>query len=151
MRAVLQRVKYAKVEIEGAVEGEIDAGILILLGITQDDTEEDMDWLIRKIIKLRIFNDDTGKMNRSVVDVNGQILVVSQFTLYASTMKGNRPSYIRSAPPDVSIPIYERFIEKLISQFNGKVATGKFGAMMEVSLLNNGPVTIIMDSKQPDF
>ncbi len=151
MRAVLQRVKHAKVEIEGAVEGEIQKGILMLLGIAQDDTEEDMDWLIRKIIKLRIFNDENGKMNRSVVDINGHILVVSQFTLYASILKGNRPSYIRSAPPDISIPIYERFVEKLISQFNGKVATGKFGAMMEVSLLNNGPVTLIIDSKQPNF
>jgi len=123
----------------------------VLLGVTHADEQKDIDWLIKKITQLRIFNDDAGKMNLSVKDIGGDILVVSQFTLYADSKKGNRPSYIRSAPPEISIPMYENFVELLQLGFDGKVATGEFGAMMEVSLLNEGPVTIILDSKEPGW
>ncbi len=151
MRVVIQRVKWANVSVEGEMLGEIDDGLLILLGVTHDDQLADIEWLIRKIIKQRIFNDEQGKMNRSIQDVDGSILLVSQFTLYANTQKGNRPSYIRSATPDAALDLYQMFVEKLKKEFSGKIATGKFGAMMEVSLLNDGPVTIIMDSHQQDF
>jgi D-tyrosyl-tRNA(Tyr) deacylase len=151
MRAVLQRVKTAKVEVAGRLTGEIGTGILVLLGVTHDDTEADIDWLTKKIVQLRIFNDAEGKMNLSLEDVGGGLLVVSQFTLYADAKKGNRPSYIRSAPPAVSVPLYERFLAVLRTRFQGPVATGEFGAMMDVSLLNDGPVTIILDSRQQDF
>lgn len=147
MRTVIQRVSHAKVEIEDVVKGHIGQGLLILLGITHDDNEQDIDWMIRKIVNLRIFNDGDGKMNLSVTDIGGELLVVSQFTLYANSKKGNRPSYIDSAHPDVAIPLYEKFLEHLGKAFGGKIATGEFGAMMNVSLLNEGPVTIILDSK----
>ena len=151
MRGVIQKVRQAHVEAEGQVIGQIDQGILVLLGITHDDTEEDMDWLIKKMTQLRIFPDEGGKMNLSLTDVGGGILVVSQFTLYANCKKGNRPSYTRSAPPDLAEQQYERFLELLGHRFEGKVQTGKFGAMMEVHLLNDGPVTIVLDSRQRDF
>jgi D-tyrosyl-tRNA(Tyr) deacylase len=151
MRAVIQRVAHSKVVIEGEVSGEIQQGLLVLLGITHDDQQADIDYLVRKLIQLRIFTDEAQKMNRSVQDVQGGILVVSQFTLYADSKKGNRPSYIRSAPPPVAIPLYEQFLKSLKAQFSGPVATGEFGAMMEVSLLNDGPVTIIIDSQNPSF
>lgn len=137
-------------EIEGRVSGQIDQGLLVLLGITHDDGPEDIQWLVRKMINLRIFSDEAGKMNHSVSDVGGGILVVSQFTLFANVKKGNRPSYVRSAPPDVSIPLYEAFLKHLREQFSGPVETGEFGAMMDVHLLNDGPVTILMDSRDPD-
>ncbi len=151
MRAILQRVTEAKVQVDQLTIGEIGHGLLVLLGVTHDDTAADIDWLIKKIIQLRIFNDAEGKMNLSVEDVAGSILVISQFTLYADAKKGNRPSYIRSAPPAVSIPLYEQFVTTLRERFSGMVPTGSFGAMMAVSLVNDGPVTIMLDSKQPDF
>jgi len=151
MRVVVQRVAFSKVEIEGQVSGEIEKGLLVLLGITHDDDEKDMDWLIKKIINLRIFKDDQDKMNLSVQDVEGGILVVSQFTLFANSKKGNRPSYTRSAHPDIAIPLYEKFLAKLNAAFSGPIQTGEFGANMQVSLLNDGPVTIILDSKDPEF
>jgi D-tyrosyl-tRNA(Tyr) deacylase len=151
MRAVIQRVKSAKVEVDGAVCGEIKQGLLVLLGITQDDQAADADWLIKKMVQLRIFSDDEGKMNLSVEDVKGGILLVSQFTLYADAKKGNRPSYIRSAAPAISVPIYESFIESLKARFQGPVETGIFGASMDITLVNDGPVTIILDSRQQDF
>lgn len=151
MRLVIQRVKNAQVEIEGSVVGKIGQGLLVLLGIAHEDQEADAHWLLKKLLNLRIFSDEDGKMNLSVQDVQGEILLVSQFTLYANVKKGNRPSYIRSAPPEISIPIYDRFLQLLQEQFSGLVATGHFGAMMEVSLLNDGPVTLILDSRQKDF
>ncbi|MEO0895021.1 MAG: D-aminoacyl-tRNA deacylase [Bacteroidota bacterium] len=151
MRAVIQRVAYSKVEVDGKIVGDIEQGLMVLLGVTHEDGEADMDRLIKKILNLRIFNDAEGKMNLSVQDINGQIQVISQFTLYADTRKGNRPSFMRSAKPDVSLPMYQQFLEKLRWQFSGKVAEGKFGAEMKVSLLNDGPVTIILDTKQIDF
>jgi D-aminoacyl-tRNA deacylase len=151
MRAILQRVREAQVTVTDETVGAIGPGLLVLLGITHDDTAADIDWLLKKIIQLRIFNDADGKMNLSLEDVAGSILVVSQFTLYADAKKGNRPSYIRSAPPAVSVPIYEQFLAALRQRFQGHVATGQFGAMMDVSLINDGPVTIILDSRQQDF
>lgn len=151
MRAVIQRVQQASVTIAGEQVGAIGQGLLLLLGVTHDDTAADIDWLLKKVVQLRIFNDTEGKMNLSVEDVGGGILVVSQFTLYADAKKGNRPSYIRSAPPAVSVPLYEQFVASLRERFTGPVATGQFGAMMDVSLINDGPVTIILDSRQQDF
>ncbi len=151
MRALIQRVQHSKVVVDGSLTGAIDKGLLILLGVTHDDEQADIDWLVKKIIHLRIFNDEAGKMNLSVKDVGGSILVVSQFTLYGNVKKGNRPSYTRSAPPDISIPLYEQFLDSLRAHFEGKVATGEFGAKMEVSLLNDGPVTLLLDSKNPTF
>ena len=151
MRAVIQRVRFSKVEVAGQIVGEIPQGLLVLLGITHDDGPADIDWLVRKIPQLRIFNDEQGKMNLSVQDLGGDILVISQFTLYANSKKGNRPSYIRSAPPEIAIPLYESFLDTLRQQFAGKVATGEFGAEMAVSLLNDGPVTIILDSREQEF
>ncbi len=148
MRAILQRVAHASVAIDGQIHGAINHGLLILLAVTHDDTPQDIDWMIRKIIQLRIFNDPEGKMNLSVQDAGGGLLVVSQFTLYADSKKGNRPSYLRSAPPAIAIPLYEAFLVALRQQFSGPVATGSFGADMAVSLLNDGPVTIILDSKE---
>ncbi len=147
MRAVIQRVKQAEVKVDGKATGIIAEGILILLGIVDEDNEEDIEWLAGKISKLRIFDDAEGVMNLSVNDVGGEILVVSQFTLHASTKKGNRPSYIKAAAPEKAIPLYGSFKEK-ISQFTGKKAeSGEFGARMDVSLVNSGPVTIIIDTK----
>ncbi|MEM6633058.1 MAG: D-aminoacyl-tRNA deacylase [Bacteroidota bacterium] len=151
MRAVIQCVSTCTVEVEGEIVGSIAEGLCVLLGITQEDSEEDINWIIRKILNLRIFNDREGKMNLSVKDIQGELLVISQFTLYASTKKGNRPSYIRSAKPEVSLPIYNKFLDVLKESFDGKVESGTFGAMMSVSLVNEGPVTIIIDSKQPNF
>lgn len=150
MRAVLQRVDQASVTIEGEVSGRIEQGLLVLLGIEDADTEEDIDWLVNKIVQLRIFPDKEGKMNLSVSDVDGGLLVVSQFTLFASTKKGNRPGFTRSAHPDTAIPLYDAFIEKAREVMGKPVATGRFGAAMEVSLVNNGPVTIIIDSKNKE-
>jgi D-tyrosyl-tRNA(Tyr) deacylase len=147
MRIVIQRVSEAAVKIEGNIVGEIQKGLLVLLGIEHDDTEKDADYLLQKLINLRIFSDADGKMNLSVQDVNGGILVVSQFTLHAATKKGNRPSYIRAARPEQAIPLYEYFLASLQNQFSGKIQTGQFGADMKVALENDGPVTIIMDSK----
>lgn len=147
MRVVLQRVKNASVTIEEKIHSEIGKGMLILLGIEMEDTEEDIEWLCRKINNLRIFSDDKGLMNLSIQDIKGEFLVVSQFTLHASTKKGNRPSYIKAAKPDFAIPIYEQFIKHLKTISNLKVGTGIFGADMKVDLLNDGPVTIIIDSK----
>ena len=151
MRAVIQRVKSAKVEVEGKSIGAIEKGLLVLLGITHDDQQSDMDWLIKKMVQLRIFEDEAGKMNLSVDDVKGGLLIVSQFTLYGDCKKGNRPSFIRSAPPAVSIPIYESFLETLRVRFAGPIETGEFGATMDVSLVNDGPITIILDSRQQNF
>lgn len=147
MRALIQRVKQADVVIDGRVNGEIGTGLLVLLGIHHTDTQEDIEWLVKKISQLRVFDDENGVMNRSVMDVDGQVLVVSQFTLYASTKKGNRPSYINAAPPEVAVPLYEAFVESMSTAIGKHVPTGVFGADMKVSLLNDGPVTIMIDTK----
>lgn len=151
MRVVVQKVSEAKVTVDGKTVSSIGNGLLVLLGIEDADTEDDIDWLANKIVQLRIFNDESGVMNRSVQDVNGDMIVVSQFTLHASTKKGNRPSYIRASKPDFAIPMYEKFIAKTEAALGKKVGTGIFGAMMDVSLVNDGPVTIIIDSKQKEF
>ena len=150
MRVVLQRVSHASVSIAGKKKSEIQQGLLLLLGIEQTDTQEDIDWLCRKIANLRIFSDAAGLMNLSVKDVGGQCLVVSQFTLHASTKKGNRPSFIRAARPDFAIPMYEQFVEHLELATEQKVMTGEFGANMQVELNNDGPVTIFIDSKNKE-
>jgi len=147
MRVVIQRVSEASVRIGEQVTGKIDGGLLILLGIEESDGREDVEWLVKKILQLRIFSDNQGIMNLSVQDVAGGLLVVSQFTLHASTKKGNRPSYIRAARPETAVPLYELFIEQLAAGSGTSVQTGKFGAMMQVSLINDGPVTILIDSK----
>ena len=151
MRVVVQRVKKAEVAIEGQNVSGINAGMLILLGIEDEDNQEDIEWLCGKLARLRIFNDAEGVMNCSVKDVKGELLVVSQFTLHANTKKGNRPSYIRASGPEIAIPMYEQFILELKNICETDVKTGQFGAMMEVSLINDGPVTIIIDSKNKDF
>lgn len=150
MKVVIQRVSEASVTIDAKVKSTIRSGLLILLGIEPSDTDEDIDWLCRKISNLRIFNDNDGVMNRSIVDIKGSMIVVSQFTLHASTKKGNRPSYIRAAKPDIAIPLYETFVKKLRLVSNLEVLTGTFGADMKVALLNDGPVTIIMDTKNKE-
>lgn len=147
MRIVIQRVSEAAVRIDEKIHGQIGKGLLILLGIEHEDDQTDADWLIQKVIGLRIFSDEEGKMNLSIKDVNGKFLVVSQFTLHASTKKGNRPSYIQAARPEVAIPLYEYFIQTLGSISETTIETGKFGADMQVSLVNDGPVTILIDSK----
>jgi len=147
MRVVIQRVEKASVEIESDVYSFTNKGLLVLLGIEHNDTSEDIDWLCGKITRLRIFDDEKGVMNLSVCDIDGEVLLVSQFTLHAKTKKGNRPSYIDAAPPEIAIPLYNLFIEKLSSELKKEVKTGKFGAMMKVQLINDGPVTIIIDSK----
>ena len=147
MRIVIQRVAHAAVTVNGETISKIDTGLLILLGIEPRDGEEDVQWLCKKAANLRIFNDENGVMNRSVVDAGGRIIVVSQFTLHASTKKGNRPSYIRAAKPEVAVPLYERFVSVLEELTENNVGTGVFGADMKVSLLNDGPVTIVIDSK----
>ncbi|OZI06427.1 D-tyrosyl-tRNA(Tyr) deacylase [Siphonobacter sp. BAB-5385] len=147
MIAVLQRVSQASVTIDSRIKGEIAQGLLILLGITHTDTEEDLEWLARKIVGMRIFGDEEGKMNLDLKAVQGSILLISQFTLFASTKKGNRPSYIDAARPEVAIPLYEKMIVQLEKELGQPIATGEFGADMNVSLLNDGPVTIIIDSK----
>jgi D-tyrosyl-tRNA(Tyr) deacylase len=150
MKAVLQRVSEASVTIDGNKVADIKAGLLVLVGIEDADTLEDIEWLAAKIVKLRIFSDADGLMNLSVQDINGDIIVVSQFTLHAATKKGNRPSYIKAAKPDVAIPVYESFVKQMEKELGKKVQTGKFGADMKVSLLNNGPVTIIIDTKNKE-
>lgn len=147
MRALLQRVSKASVTIEGQVNGAIQSGLLVLVGIENEEGQEDIDWLAKKIVQLRIFNDAEDKMNLSLSDVGGDLLVISQFTLHASTKKGNRPSYIKAAKPDVAIPLYEKFVETLSNLLGKKVETGIFGADMKVELLNDGPVSIWIDSK----
>lgn len=149
MKAVIQRVKQAAVTVDGAIIGAIDKGFMILLGIHEDDTLNEVNWLAEKILKMRIFSDENDKMNLSISDVKGDILLVSQFTLHAATHKGNRPSYILAAKPDVAIPLYEAMISKLTILLDKPIATGQFGAMMDVSLINDGPVTIIIDTKNP--
>ena len=150
MRIVIQRVSHASVTINQQVKSSIGMGFLILLGIGKDDTEEDINWLVKKIIGLRIFADEMGVMNRSIMDINGEILVVSQFTLMASYKKGNRPSWIHAAPHELSIPLYNRFCDALSEAMGKPVGTGEFGADMKVELLNDGPVTICMDTKNKE-
>ena len=150
MRAVIQRVSSASVTIGGAVKSAIGPGLLVLLGIGHEDTQEDLDWLVRKIAGLRIFNDEAGVMNRSVVEVGGEALVVSQFTLMASTKKGNRPSYIGAAGHEKAIPLYEAFCASLSAAIGRPVGTGEFGADMQVALVNDGPVTICIDTKNKE-
>ena len=150
MRAVIQRVSRASVSINGAVKSEIKQGFLILLGICNEDTVEDVDWLVKKIANLRVFDDENHVMNRSILDVNGEALVVSQFTLYASYKKGNRPSWFRAGSHEHSIPLYETFCKELSEAIGKTVATGEFGADMKVELLNDGPVTICMDTKNKE-
>jgi D-tyrosyl-tRNA(Tyr) deacylase len=150
MRVVLQRVSQASVTVEGNKTADIQKGLLVLVGIEDADTQEDIDWLVGKIIKMRIFGDENDVMNCSVQDIDGDIIVVSQFTLHASTKKGNRPSYIKAAKPEFAIPMYENFVKFLEKDFGKKVQTGIFGADMKVSLLNDGPVTILMDSKNKE-
>lgn len=150
MRALIQRVQHADVVIEGRTNGEIGKGLLILLGVHSNDSQDDIDWLVKKVSQLRIFDDENGVMNRSVMDIDGEILVVSQFTLYASTKKGNRPSYINAAVPAIAIPLYDKFVETLSAAISKPVPTGIFGADMKVSLLNDGPVTIMIDTKNKE-
>ncbi len=150
MRAVIQRVAHASVQISDRIEGEIGNGILVLLGIEDSDGPEDIRWLSKKIANLRIFNDSAGVMNVSLLDMEGEALVISQFTLHASTRKGNRPSYIRAAKPGVAIPLYEEFVAQLENDLGRPVATGIFGAEMKVELLNDGPVTILIDTKNKE-
>lgn len=150
MRILLQRVSEAAVRVEGEIVGQIGPGLLVLVGIEADDTPSDIDWLCRKIVALRIFNDEAGQMNRSVQDIGGQILAISQFTLHASCKKGTRPSYSRAARPDFAQPMYQTFLETLSAALGKPVQQGIFGADMKVSLINDGPVTIWLDSKQPE-
>ncbi len=147
MRAVIQRVSEAKVAIGGAIRGAVERGLLVLLAIEEADGAEDIEWLSGKVVRLRVFDDENGVMNRSVQEAQGGILLISQFTLFASTKKGNRPSYSRSARPEAAIPLYEQFIQRLTADFGKPIQTGEFGADMQVSLTNDGPVTIIIDSK----
>jgi len=147
MKAVIQRVLKSSVTIEGELVAKIERGILVLLGIEEADGQEDIEWLSKKIANLRIFDDEEGVMNKSLIDVHGEAIVVSQFTLHASTKKGNRPSYIKAAKPEIAIPLYESFVKSLEQQIQKVVQTGKFGADMKVELLNDGPVTIIIDTK----
>ena len=150
MRLVIQRVTHASVTIEGKVKSAIGPGLIILVGVEIADTTEDVDWLVRKVAALRIFDDEQGVMNRSVQDINGEALVVSQFTLFASTKKGNRPSWLKAAPHNISVPLYEAFCQRLSQAMGKSVGTGEFGADMKVELLNDGPVTILMDTKNKE-
>ncbi len=147
MRTVIQRVNWAKVAIDGKIKGEIESGFMILLGIAEDDSQEDIDYIVKKVVNLRVFDDENGVMNVSIKDAGGDILLISQFTLMALTAKGNRPSYIKAAKPEISIPIYERVIMAMEQAMGKGIQTGTFGADMKVSLENNGPVTIVIDSK----
>jgi D-tyrosyl-tRNA(Tyr) deacylase len=150
MKIVLQRVSSASVTIENKIVADIQKGLLILVGIEDADTKEDIDWLVGKITKIRIFDDENRVMNLSIQDIDGDVIVVSQFTLHASTKKGNRPSYIKAAKPDIAIPLYENFVQQLEKELGKKIQTGVFGADMQVSLINDGPVTIIIDSKNKE-
>lgn len=151
MRILIQRVKSASVNINNENHSSIAKGLLILVGIEESDNQEDIDWLCKKASQLRIFDDEKGVMNLSVKDINGEVLIVSQFTLHAKTAKGNRPSYIKAAKPDISVPLYETFCKSMEAQLEKEVKTGVFGADMQVSLINDGPVTIWMDSKEKDY
>lgn len=150
MRTLIQRVQHASVTIDGQVKSEIGKGLLVLVGIEDRDTQEDIEWLCKKIANLRIFDDENGVMNRSVIDTGGEVMVVSQFTLHASTKKGNRPSYIHASKPDFAIPMYESFCAEMGLQIGKNVATGEFGADMKIELLNDGPVTILIDSQNKE-
>lgn len=150
MRVVIQRVSRASVAIDKKIRSEIAAGLVVFIGIEETDNDADIEWLCNKIVQLRIFNDNKGIMNLSVLDVGGSILAVSQFTLHAKTRKGNRPSYIRAAHPDIAIPLYNRFVSNLSQMMENRVASGEFGAMMQIELINNGPVTIIIDTKEKE-
>lgn len=150
MRVVIQRAGHASVTIDGNCKSTIGKGLIILIGIEETDGQEDIDWLCKKIVNLRIFDDEEGVMNKSILDIDGEILVISQFTLHASTKKGNRPSYIRAAKPEISIPLYEQFCKDLSSALGKEIGTGEFGADMKVELLNDGPVTICMDTKNKE-
>jgi D-tyrosyl-tRNA(Tyr) deacylase len=150
MRIVIQRVSEASVEIEQKIVAQINQGLLVLVGIEEEDTSEDSNWLVSKIVNLRIFADENDVMNLSVKDINGEIIVVSQFTLHALTKKGNRPSYIKAAKPDIAIPMYEKFVQQLETELGKKIQTGQFGADMKVALVNDGPVTISIDSKNKE-
>lgn len=147
MRLLIQRVTEASVTINGTVKSAIKNGLLVLVGIENEDNKTDIEWLTRKLLNIRIFDDENGVMNYSVKDIDGELLIISQFTLHASTKKGNRPSYIKAAKPDISIPLYEQFVKSVENEFGKKVGTGEFGADMKVALLNDGPVTIWIDSK----
>ena len=151
MRAVIQRVSRASVTTEKGILSKIDSGLIVFIGIEDADNQEDIDWLCNKIVQLRIFNDTSGVMNMSVLDTNGDIIVVSQFTLHAKTKKGNRPSYINAARPEVAIPLYEKFVAGISKLMGKKCGTGEFGAMMSVEIINDGPVTIIIDTKNKDL
>jgi D-tyrosyl-tRNA(Tyr) deacylase len=150
MRTVIQRVSSASVEIKGMIKAQIGHGLLVLAGFEESDDDSDVEWLSNKIVQLRIFNDSNGVMNLSVKETGGSILVISQFTLHAKTKKGNRPSYIRAAPPEKAIPLYNRFVLRLSQLLEKEIGTGEFGAMMKVELINDGPVTIIIDTKDKD-
>lgn len=150
MRILIQRVSEASVSIKNTMKSAIQQGFLILLGIGEEDSEDDIEWLVKKVVNLRVFDDEQGVMNKSILDINGEILVVSQFTLMASYKKGNRPSYIRAAGHEISIPLYQQFCERLSTQLGKEVATGEFGADMQVKLVNDGPVTICMDTKNKE-
>ena len=150
MRVVIQRVKKANVHIDGKIVSEIEKGLLVLLGICDEDTQEDIDWLTKKIINLRVFDDENGVMNRSMMEIDAEIMIVSQFTLFASCKKGNRPSYIKAAKPEIAIPLYEKFCATTQSMTGKKVATGVFGADMKIELINDGPVTICIDTKNKE-
>ncbi|MBL4560437.1 MAG: D-tyrosyl-tRNA(Tyr) deacylase [Labilibaculum sp.] len=150
MRVVIQRVTQASVSVDSKITGQISKGLMVLVGIENADTAEDSEWLSKKVCNLRIFDDEDGVMNKSLLDVDGNLLVISQFTLHAKTKKGNRPSYISAAKPDISIPLYENFVACLEKESGKKVETGKFGAEMKVSLINDGPVTIVMDTKNKE-
>ena len=150
MRAVIQRVSSASVKVDGKITGEIKQGLLVLVGIEDSDGQEDLEWLSGKIVNLRIFNDEEGVMNKSVKDIEGGVLVVSQFTLHAATKKGNRPSYIRASKPEIAVPLYEQFKQQLATDVGKEIQAGIFGADMKVELLNDGPVTIIIDTKNKE-
>ena len=150
MRVVIQRVKEASVSVQGVKISEIQKGLLILVGVETQDTQQDIDWLVAKVAKLRIFEDLDGAMNVSLQDIDADVIVVSQFTLHASTKKGNRPSFIKAAKPEVAIPLYQEFVDSLEKQLDKKIQTGQFGAMMEVALINEGPLTITIDSKNKE-
>ena len=151
MRVVIQKVTHASVDIEKQTVASINKGLLVLVGIEDSDSDEDIVWLSAKIVNLRVFEDENGVMNLSVKDVDGEVLIVSQFTLHAATKKGNRPSYIRAARPEVAIPIYEAFVRQVEALLGKQVPTGQFGAMMQINLCNDGPVTILIDTKNKDF
>lgn len=150
MKTVIQRVNFAKVEINGTLKEEIGKGLLVLVGFEDADNQEDIAWMVKKIVNMRIFSDENGKMNLSVKDIGGDIMIISQFTLHASTKKGNRPSFIRAAKPEIAIPLYEKFIEGISKELGKEVATGEFGAYMKINFENDGPVTIVVDSKNKE-